>query len=149
MWAIKINRMKVEIRNTADDSLGAISMGDNKSLKVWLDGGKRVVELVDTAIDDILDVVEEGKGLWHKIKYLFDNLFNTRFPCVIRKDGVDYTYTLQPAPWEGVDKAMYLSLSTDNKSLRAYKILFIEKHKNLQKAKDLLYEQIKTAGYTK
>jgi hypothetical protein len=136
------------IRETADNSLGAISMGKGKSLKIWLEDGRRVVQLVDDAMEDILDIMPEVESVWHNIKSLFDNMFNSRFPCVIIHEGSDYIYTIQPAPWKGIDKVMYLN--TEKGELHwTFDYLFMHEHANLQEAKNMLYRELKERGYAK
>jgi hypothetical protein len=141
--------MAIEIRKTGDDSLGAVLMDGGKCLKIWEEKGKRIVELVDEAVDDILDIMPEVENVWNKIKGLFENIWNGRFPCVIRKDGNDYVYTIQPAPWKGIDKVMYQYAGKDHTGNWFYEALFAHESPSLQEAKNALYREIKAAGYTK
>ena len=138
--------MSIEIRNTNDDSLGAVLMDGGKCLKIWEENGKRIVELVDEAVGDILDIMPEVENVWNKIKGLFENIWNGRFPCVIRIQGMDYVYTMQTAPWQGIDKVMYLHL---DERTGTYHALFVHENPSLQEAKNALYREIKAAGYTK
>jgi hypothetical protein len=144
--------MAIKIRNTADDSLGAVSIGDGKSLKIWVENGKRIVEMVEDTVEDVLDIMPQVENIWGEIKRLFENIWNGRFPCVIRVDGLDYVYTQQTAPWKGIDKVMYLYLSPDSEtglSQNVYHVLFCHENPSLQEAKNALYREIKAAGYTK
>jgi hypothetical protein len=140
--------MSIKIRKTNDDSLGAVLMDGGKCLKIWEEKGKRIVELVDEATYDILDIMPEVEKVWNKIKDLFENIWNGRFPCIIRIGGLDYVYTEQPAPWKGIDKVMYLCLS-DDKTYNSHDVIFVHESPNLLEAKNALYREIKAAGYVK
>jgi hypothetical protein len=81
-------------------------------VKLYIDKGKKVLEVVDDIVDDLVDGVEELipplTALFNKITGIFSTLFY-RLPCVIIIEGVEYHKTEQPVWGQDVDKIFWQS----------------------------------------
>ena len=129
--------------NTKDDSIGAKEIAEGKILVARKIEGRNVLEILEDPqeIADIVDkVLPVLQHVIQSLKDFFQNIFQ-RFPSVIREQGNNYVFTIQPAPFKAIDKVFYMNADdpTDRK--------FEFEHKHLGKAKNMLYKALKAANY--
>lgn len=131
--------------NTTDDSIGAKELKEGTFVVARKIGGRNVIEIIDDVekvaelIDKITPVLQQ---IVQALKDFFFNLIQ-RMPSTIIVNGNVYNYTIQPAPFNAIDKVFYLN-DVDSEDR-----IFEFEHKHLGKAKDMLVKALKEEGYIK
>jgi hypothetical protein len=126
--------------NTTDDSIGAKLLGNGKALVAREINGTKVVEIINETNEIIDQVAPVLKQIINKLVDFFNSIFH-RFPTVIKVEGKNYIFTIQPAPFKAIDKVFYLCEDDPN-----YR-LFEHEGKNLPEAKRGLRKELKDLGY--
>lgn len=126
--------------STKDGSIGGKLLDNGKVLVATKVNGTKVVEIVEL-VDDIIDqTLPIARNILKALQDFFNDVLH-RFPPVIKVAGIEYVFTVQPAPWKAIDRMFYQS------TLDANDQMFKHEGETKGECRKKLRKELKEYGY--